>query len=347
MALNPNFLNNLNNIQNKSPTAPPSAREPEVIPQKATPDYPIDEIVIPLHINILTDFPISRHNRYGIHEGEKMEELVGSIRHNGILEPLVVRPNGEGIYQIISGKNRRRAAEALSYETVPCIVRELDDDDALLQLNFLNSQHRELRPSEKAYAYELEHQQSNNFGFRSDLTLYHADTRLGDNSLTLCHADTRLDDTATRKTKWRYRQLTKFDIDGFLDVVDNNLIKLGAAIDIASLSPKQQERVYNFFLHVIDTKIIYRDALRQITPEIAMKIKELDEGGSELTDDVLYALFTSEVIQKPSGVLKLKVKTLYKRHPELSHMREQDIEATIDMALTEYFRQRKELHPNE
>ena len=324
MAINQAFLSGLYEA-NSNNDLPPNL-EPNQ-------EHSHSEIIIELPIEQLVNYPKSRYNRYRIHEGEKMQELTESIRHNGVLDPLVVRTIGEHQYEIISGKNRKHAAESIGYETLPCIIRELDDDEALRQLNFLNAQYRELLPSEKAYAYELEHQQSNNHGFRSDIsTLYHADTKL----------DVQLEEPEERMTKWRYRQLTKFVNDGFLDAVDNNLIKLTASIELARLSPKSQEDVYNFFLCVVDDTIAYRDAHYIITPEITSKIKSMEERGDEITSHSLSQLFAGERKQ-PVGVLKLQVTKLRTSHPELSTMKPHEIEKTIDTALTEHFKRRKEL----
>ncbi len=112
------------------------------------------EQVVWLPIDQLTPFPRSRYNRYQEYSGEKMSELVDSIQTQGILQPLIVR-RYDGAYQIVSGHNRKKAAERLGWKEIPCLVRSMSDDEALCQLNEINVQQRELLPSQKAFAYKI------------------------------------------------------------------------------------------------------------------------------------------------------------------------------------------------
>ena len=112
------------------------------------------EQVVWLPIDQLTPFPRSRYNRYQEYSGEKLSELVDSIQTQGILQPLIVR-RYDGAYQIVSGHNRKKAAERLGWKEIPCLVRSMSDDEALCQLNEINVQQRELLPSQKAFAYKI------------------------------------------------------------------------------------------------------------------------------------------------------------------------------------------------
>lgn len=289
------------------------------------------ERVLQLPVSKLVDFPRSRSNRYEIHKGEKMEELVENIRHNGILQPLVVRPWEGGTYQIVSGRNRREAARILGYETVPCLVRDLSDQEALRQLNYINSRTREgLRPSEKAYAYALEYDQSNSQGFRSDLTLFQSETKLEE-------------EQDGRTTKWRYRRLTNLVADGYLDAVDDGLIGMGAAVLLADLSPNDQETVYHFFFEEWPEEdglcVSYREEGVTITPTLAERMKELTEGGTPIRPESIEQLLLGPEQQAEENYpsLKLSMRPLRKRYPQLKGLGTKAVEQIIDQALELYF----------
>lgn len=321
----------------------PADFEPKVIATEDS-DSNVLEQIVELPIDQLHDFPKSRYNRYAIHTGERMQELVDSIRCNGILEPVVVRPMGEG-YEVVSGKNRREAARALGYKAIPCIIRGLDDTEALCQLNFLNGQYRELRPSEKAFSYQLEHEQESNFGFRPDanLTLFHSETRLNlnpDTESTLYHSDTKSkSDNASRTTKYRYRQLCRFTLDGYLDAVDSNLIKLGCAIELASLSEKQQAVVWEVFFEESADPVAYRDPARTLKADIVEKLLHLAERLPSFSSPDVDLLFT-ETEDKPSKmVTKLDLQPLRKKYPQLADLPAKEIERVVDRALEIYLSQ--------
>ena len=327
MALNQDRLAALYNTKEPTPNAAPGmSKEPVQTPSQAGADEP--EQVKSIPIGNLMDFPKGRYNRYRIHQGEKMEELVNSIRLNGILQPIVARPLGDGQYQVVDGRNRREAAKLAGYEEVPCIIRDLDDKEALRQLNYLNEQYRELLPSEKAFAYQLEFEQASGQGFRADLTSYHAVTKLNEES---------------RMTKWRYRQLTRLCIDGYLDAVDDNLINLNAGVSVASLNEGNQLAVYQFFFEELPhgqdgMKVAYRDAARQITPAIAGKLKQMEEESKPITEDTIQALFTEVEPEKHSfPSVKIRMRPLRKKYPALMDLGQKEVEHIINDALEAYF----------
>ncbi|MEG2455848.1 MAG: ParB/RepB/Spo0J family partition protein, partial [Oscillospiraceae bacterium] len=133
--------------------APPASVESET-PLPSAPPTPPQTGLCTLPDDLLTDFPDQPFKPY---IGDKLDVLRESVSANGIIEPLIVRPFGEpGHYQIISGHNRRRAGRLVGYTEFPCVVRELSDDEATLQLVETNLRRRDdLLPSEKAKAYRL------------------------------------------------------------------------------------------------------------------------------------------------------------------------------------------------
>lgn len=111
----------------------------------ATEELPIDQI------HSFKDHP------FRVIDDELMHDLVSSIRHNGILTPVVVRPDSKGGYEMISGHRRMHAAKIIGMETIPGIIKELDDDDATIVMIDSNIQREELLPSEKAFAYKMKY----------------------------------------------------------------------------------------------------------------------------------------------------------------------------------------------
>lgn len=309
---------------------------PTQLPQESTSpnesEHTQPQQLLLLPITQLSDFPQSRYNRYQIHKGEKMEELVRSIRLNGILQPLVVRMLPQGGYQVVDGRNRREAARKAGYDTVPCLLRELDDTDALRQLNYLNARYRQLRPSEKAYAYQLEYEQSEHQGFRTDLvnsSLFRDETKLND--------ETQQD---SRTTKWRYRQLTRLVPDGLLDAADEELISLQIAVELAALSEENQRNVCDFFFDTRCESICWLDSQRTITGAIIKQINQLVQTHGTLSAQLLESLFDEDVQEEKKysySHAKLNMKPLRKRYPDIEQMDEKEFERLVLDALDRYF----------
>ena len=115
-------------------------------------------------------------------DDEKMQDLMESIRINGILSPVLVRPIGNDTYEMVSGHRRMHAAMMLGMDTVPAIIREMTDDEAVVKMVDANIQREELLPSEKAFAYKMKMDAMRRQGLRSDLTSDQNDQRLGQTS---------------------------------------------------------------------------------------------------------------------------------------------------------------------
>lgn len=132
--------------------------------------------VVQLPIESLLDFPPELH-KFKPASGQRLADLVETIRLDGIINALIVRPLSEVDYQIIAGHNRRRAAQELGYRTVPCIVRRLSDDDAIRVMISDNLHNRDLLPSERGWAYRWEMEVSKRQGQRTDLTSSQSGTK--------------------------------------------------------------------------------------------------------------------------------------------------------------------------
>ena len=130
-----------------------------------------------LEIDINRIQPFQNHP-FKVVDDAKMDDLVNSIRQNGVLTPVLVRPTDDGGYEMISGHRRMHAAERAGLATIPAIIRELTDDDATIVMVEANSQREEILPSEKAFAYKMRYEAMKRQGSRSDLTSYQVGTKL-------------------------------------------------------------------------------------------------------------------------------------------------------------------------
>ena len=172
-------------------------------------------------------------------DDEKMDMLVESIRENGILNPVIVRPDQSGNYEMISGHRRLHAAGIAGLKKIPAIVKEMSDDDATIIMVDANVQREEILPSERAFSLKMKMDAVKRQGKRSDLTLDHNGPKL---------AAVEVGDTvgiSPTQVK-RYIRLTEL-IPELLEFVDNKKIGLVMAVDISYLDEQIQKWVYEYF----------------------------------------------------------------------------------------------------
>ena len=312
------------------------------------------EQVVWLPIDQLTPFPRSRYNRYQEYSGEKMSELVDSIQTQGILQPLIVR-RYDGAYQIVSGHNRKKAAERLGWKEIPCLVRSMSDDEALCQLNEINVQQRELLPSQKAFAYKIkiEYLRQKNAMRQIGADEKNAVCQIGadeKNAVRQIGADEknnqeiriRVDEQLAQVSEDSARQIQRYIrltelTDDLLDAVDAGLIGLEPAGKVAQLRAESQ--------NVIFSSCFYRDngELRKnekvtISQRGITKLIEIDAAR------VLNAQDAAEVLGKaeksaPTRIYKVPIQKLGKKYPQLMEKNEKEIGEIVEKALALYFNQ--------
>lgn len=312
------------------------------------------EQVVWLPIDQLTPFPRSRYNRYQEYSGEKMSELVDSIQTQGILQPLIVR-RYDGAYQIVSGHNRKKAAERLGWKEIPCLVRSMSDDEALCQLNEINVQQRELLPSQKAFAYKIkiEYLRQKNAMRQIGADEKNAVCQIGadeKNAVRQIGADEknnqeiriRVDEQLAQVSEDSARQIQRYIrltelTDDLLDAVDAGLIGLEPAGKLAQLRAESQ--------NVIFSSCFYRDngELRKnekvtISERGITKLIEIDAAR------VLNAQDAAEVLGKaeksaPTRIYKVPIQKLGKKYPQLMEKNEKEIGEIVEKALALYFNQ--------
>src|SRR5699024_6001390 len=179
------------------------------------------EKVVDIKITDIDDFP---NHPFKVIDNEDMEKMRDSIKENKVLVPALVRPKPNGRYEMISGHRRKRASELANKDTLPCIVRELTDDEATVIMVDSNIQREEILPSEKAFAYKMKLEALSHQGKRNDLT-----SRQAVEKLTTADEVGKEYNESGRQVQ-RYIRLTEL-VPELLDKVDNKDIAFLPAIE--------------------------------------------------------------------------------------------------------------------
>ena len=270
--------------------------------------------IMEVPINELFSF---QNHPFKVLDDEKMAHTVESIRENGILVPIMVRTRQAGGYEVISGHRRRHAAEIVGLETVPIIIRELTDDEAVIAMVDANLQREEILPSEKAYAYKmkLEAIKRQNKAGRPDAN---NSRQVGENLWSVNQLSEGNSDSA--RTIQRYIRLTEL-LPELLDMVDSKKIKLNPAVEISYLSPNEQY----LLIQVIEEDGVF-PSLSQ-----AQQVKRLSQDKA-CTKEAIHALLSVAGIKERNVVIKHEVIMQY--FP--ADVSDAEIESLIVRLLDEY-----------
>ena len=177
-------------------------------------------------------FPFKNHP-FKVLDDESMQRTVESVEQYGVLSPLIARPRPEGGYEIISGHRRQHAAQLAGLDALPVIVRQMDDDAAVLLMVDSNLQRENILPSERAFAYKMKLEALKNQGARSDLTSCQVGTKFrADESLAE-------DSGESARNVQRFIRLTNL-IPELLDMVDEKKISFNPAVELSYLDESQQ-----------------------------------------------------------------------------------------------------------
>ena len=201
-------------------------------------DYAVAEKVQEIEINNIFDFP---EHPFKVKDDEKMQEMVKSIKEYGVILPVIVRPKGNGTYEMISGHRRKRACELAGIKQIKCIVKNLTDDEATILMVDSNIQREEILPSEKAFAYKLKLEAMKHQGKKIDI-----DEETSTPMVAKLRTDEILGEEVgeSRENIRRYIRLTKL-IPELLDEVDNKRIAFRPAVELSYLSDENQYVVLN------------------------------------------------------------------------------------------------------
>ena len=268
-------------------------------------------------------FPFKNHP-FKVLDDESMQRTVESVEQYGVLSPLIARPRPEGGYEIISGHRRQHAAQLAGLETLPGIVRQMDDDAAVLLMVDSNLQRENILPSERAFAYKMKLEALKNQGARSDLT----SAQIGPKLTAAEKVAEEANDTKSQVK--RFVRLTNL-VPELLDMVDEKKIAFNPAVELSYLDTNQQR---DFLEAMNDT---------QNAPSLsqAQRLKKLAQEG-QFSYDVAFAVMGEEKKDELDKVV-IKNDTLRKYFPR-SYTPKQ-MEDTIIKLLDQW--QRKQQRQNE
>lgn len=220
-------------------------------------------------------FPFKNHP-FKVLDDNRMLEITESIREHGVLVPCIARPRPEGGYELISGHRRRRACELAGLETMPVIVRVIDDDRAIIDMVDSNLQRENILPSERAFAFKMKLEALKHQGLRTSCqigTKFRADEKVAKDA----------DESA--RTVQRFIRLT-YLIPPMLDMVDERKIAFNPAVELSFLKPEEQEIVMASMENAVTSPSLSQ----------AQRIKKLSQDG-ELTEATVDKIFAE--IKKP------------------------------------------------
>ena len=271
-------------------------------------------------------FPFKNHP-FKVLDDESMQRTVESVEQYGVLSPLIARPRPEGGYEIISGHRRQHAAQLAGLETLPVIVRNMDDDAAVLLMVDSNLQRESILPSERAFAYKMKLEALKNQGARSDLTCGQIGHKLNGAKARDIVADESGDNA---RNVQRFIRLTNL-VPELLDMVDEKKIAFNPAVELSYLDESQQRD----FLEAMNAT--------QNAPSLsqAQRLKKLAQEG-HFSYDVAFAVMGEEKKDEMDKVV-IKNDTLRKYFPR-SYTPKQ-MEDTIIKLLDQW--QRKQQRQNE
>lgn len=245
-----------------------------------------------------TEMPLSDLHPFEGHpfkvlDDELMEQTVESIRQIGVVSPLIVRPDPEGGFEILSGHRRLHAAQLAGLETVPVIVKEMDDDAAIIFMVDSNLQRENILPSERAFSYKMKLEAMKHQGQRGDLT----SDQVGQKSWAV---NQLADDANESKTQvQRFIRLTNL-IPEILDMVDEKKIAFNPAVELSYLKPSEQKE----FLEAMDyaqasPSLSQAQRLKKLSQEGGCTLDAMCEVMNEIKKDELdHVTIKNEVLRK-------------------------------------------------
>ncbi len=243
-----------------------------------------------LEVPIEELFPFQNHP-FKVLDDEKMQQTIDSVRENGVLVPIMVRNRPEGGYEIVSGHRRRHAAEIVGLETVPVIIRDLTDDEAVIAMVDANLQREEILPSEKAFAYKMKLEAVARVKGRPKKEGQVVPNYQGMKSTEIVAEGTG----ESYKQIQRYIRLTEL-LPELLAMVDAKKIKFNPAVEISYLSPNEQYLLL---------EVMKED---EVVPSLsqAQQIKKLSQDKA-CTKEALHALLVVAGIKERNIVIKHEV----------------------------------------
>lgn len=286
------------------------------------------ENIISLPLSDLHNF---KDHPFSVVDDKEMQDMAGSIKEYGVLTPAIVRPRPEGGYELVSGHRRKRGSELAGMDNMPCIVREMDDNTAVILMVDSNFQRENVKPSEKAKAYKMKLDALKRQGKRTDLTSTQLEHKLENNRTSVEIVAEQAGES--RAQVQRLIRLNELEPE-LLEKVDKSELALTPAVELSYLPPEEQKQVAELI------------EMEGRTPSLsqAQQIKRLSQE-KKLDDETLGDIF---IQQKPQErrILTLKGERLEKFYSE--KYTPAQFEDIVFKALAEYFqRQRNKERKNE
>ena len=254
---------------------------------------------------------------------EKMQDLIESISESGVLTPVLIRPDQNDGYEMISGHRRMHAAQKAGLITIPAIVREMTDDEAVIAMVDANIQREELLPSEKAFAYKMKMEAMRHQGERTDLTLGQNVPKFKRTTEAIAQGTGE-----SYKQVQRYIRLTEL-IPDLLELVDKKRLNFTIAVDISYIPPDVQKWIYEY---ICDNGFIKPN-------QIAALRNYLGQG--PVTQSLMISILNSHIpVKAPARKVTLNEKKLTKYFPK--NYTSEDVEKVIE-SLLEKWKQEQEV----
>ena len=273
-----------------------------------------------MEIEISKIHPFKNHP-FKVLDDEKMQDLVESVKINGVLTPVLLRMDENEDYEMVSGHRRMHAAQLAGLTTIPAIVRELSDDDAIVAMVDANIQREELLPSEKAFAYKMKLDAMKRQGIRTDLTCVQNEHKSGKKSRELLGEQVGISSVQVT----RYIRLTEL-IPKLLDLVDNKKLQFTVAVDISYIDKEVQGWIYEY---ICDTGFIK-------PKQIAALRNQLNDG--PINQIQMLSIFNNCVMaKKVSRSLTFSEKKLTKYFPD--DYTDKDMEQVIESLLEKWMQE--------
>ena len=273
-----------------------------------------------MEIEISKIHPFKNHP-FKVLDDEKMQDLVESVKINGVLTPVLLRMDENEEYEMVSGHRRMHAAQLAGLTTIPAIVRELSDDDAIVTMVDANIQREELLPSEKAFAYKMKLDAMKRQGIRTDLTCVQNEHKSGKKSRELLGEQVGISSVQVT----RYIRLTEL-IPELLDLVDNKKLQFTVAVDISYIDKEVQGWIYEY---ICDTGFIK-------PKQIAALRNQLNDG--PINQIQMLSIFNNCVMaKKVSRSLTFSEKKLTKYFPD--DYTAKDMEQIIESLLEKWMQE--------
>lgn len=288
----------------------------------------IDELLGVVNEESVMEIEIDKIKSFAGHpfkviDDEKMQNLIESISESGVLTPVLIRPDQNDGYEMISGHRRMHAAQKAGLITIPAIVREMTDDEAVIAMVDANIQREELLPSEKAFAYKMKMEAMRHQGERTDLTLGQNVPKFKRTTEAIAQGTGE-----SYKQVQRYIRLTEL-IPDLLELVDKKRLNFTIAVDISYIPPDVQKWIYEY---ICDNGFIKPN-------QIAALRNYLGQG--PVTQSLMISILNSHIpVKAPARKVTLNEKKLTKYFPK--NYTSEDVEKVIE-SLLEKWKQEQEV----